>query len=114
MSDKIDLIFDEISRENATYIETDVSNSYLESHRILSSLQEELEAIDYYNQRVDKSTDDESKEIFIHNRDEEIEHAAIFIEWLRRKIPKFNESLSKYLFKKDSIIDIEKIVTKNE
>ena len=54
-------------------------------HRALQSLMEELEAIDWYNQRVDVCKDEELKKILIHNRDEEVEHAAMVIEWLRRQ-----------------------------
>ncbi len=54
-------------------------------HRALVSLQEELEAIDWYQQRVDAAEDPELKEILAHNRDEEKEHAMMLLEWLRRK-----------------------------
>ncbi len=67
-------------------------------HRALRSLMEELEAIDWYNQRVDVCNDKELKKILIHNRDEEIEHAAMVIEWLRRRDPAFEKELKEYLF----------------
>ncbi|EAT17034.1 ferritin [Desulfuromonas acetoxidans] len=69
-----------------------------EYHRALQSLMEELEAIDWYNQRVDVCTDESLKKILIHNRDEEIEHAAMVIEWLRRQDDVFNKELKEYLF----------------
>jgi ferritin-like protein len=54
-------------------------------HRALTSLQEELEAIDWYAQRIDATTDPELKRILAHNRDEEIEHAMMVLEWIRRR-----------------------------
>lgn len=67
-------------------------------HRALQSLMEELEAIDWYNQRVDVCSDEELKKILIHNRDEEVEHAAMVIEWLRRQDSVFEKELKEYLF----------------
>lgn len=78
-----------------------------DQHRILTSLIEELEAVDWYNQRAAVTADEEAKKILIHNRDEEIEHAAMCLEWLRRQIPKFDEELRTYLFKDVSIVEIE-------
>ena len=72
-------------------------------HRALTSLIEELEAVDWYNQRVDVTQDDELREILAHNRDEEIEHAAMTLEWLRRQMPQFDEELKTYLFKSGPI-----------
>lgn len=76
-------------------------------HRALSSLIEELQAIDWYNQRAALATDAELKEIVEHNRDEEIEHAVMALEWLRRRIPKFDEELKTYLFTSGLITGIE-------
>ncbi|HRH81181.1 MAG TPA: ferritin-like domain-containing protein [Thiobacillaceae bacterium] len=67
-------------------------------HRALSSLIEELEAVDWYNQRVDVCTDPELKAILAHNRDEEKEHAAMVLEWIRRKDPRFDHELRDYLY----------------
>lgn len=67
-------------------------------HRALQSLSEELEAIDWYNQRVAVCEDKELKKILQHNRDEEIEHAAMVIEWLRRQDQVFEKELKEYLF----------------
>jgi uncharacterized protein len=53
-------------------------------HRAIASLMEELEAVDWYSQRVDACKDHELKAIFAHNRDEEKEHAALVLEWIRR------------------------------
>jgi ferritin-like protein len=60
-------------------------------HRAIVSLMEELEAVDWYNQRVDACQDTDLKAILAHNRDEEKEHAAMVLEWIRRKDPKFTD-----------------------
>src|SRR5690554_4709549 len=67
--------------------------------RAIVSLKEELEAVDWYNQRVAAVSDPELKEILAHNRDEEIEHAVMTLEWLRRNMDKWDEELKTYLFK---------------
>ena len=67
-------------------------------HRAIISLMEELEAVDWYNQRVDVSKDPELRAILKHNRDEEKEHAAMVLEWIRRKDPSFDKELRDYLF----------------
>jgi len=67
-------------------------------HRAIVSLMEELEAVDWYNQRVDACADDELAEILAHNRDEEKEHAAMVLEWIRRRDPAFDRELREYLF----------------
>lgn len=76
----------------------ELSSQTRDLHRAIVSLMEELEAIDWYNQRVDACKDKELKAILAHNRDEEKEHAAMLIEWLRRKDSKFAEELKDYLF----------------
>ena len=67
-------------------------------HRAIKSLTEELEAVDWYNQRVDACSDPELKAILAHNRDEEKEHAAMLLEWIRRQDPTFDKELKDYLF----------------
>jgi ferritin-like protein len=67
-------------------------------HRALQSLMEELEAVDWYNQRVDACQDKELAEILAHNRDEEKEHAAMLLEWIRRRDSAFEHELKDYLF----------------
>jgi ferritin-like protein len=74
-------------------------------HRALASLIEELEAVDWYNQRVDVCTDPELKAILAHNRDEEIEHASMTLEWIRRRNPVFDRQLREALFKTGPITD---------
>jgi len=72
-------------------------------HRAVVSLMEELEAIDWYNQRVDACSDPELKAILAHNRDEEKEHAAMVLEWIRRRDPRSDKELKDYLFTDTSI-----------
>ncbi len=67
-------------------------------HRAILSLMEELEAVDWYNQRVDVCKDSALKAILAHNRDEEKEHAAMVLEWIRRQDPAFDKELKDYLF----------------
>ena len=67
-------------------------------HRAIVSLMEELEAVDWYNQRANACKDAELKAILEHNRDEEKEHAAMVLEWIRRKDPAFSSELKDYLF----------------
>jgi ferritin-like protein len=69
-----------------------------ELHRAVVSLIEELEAIDWYQQRVDACRNPELRAILAHNRDEEKEHAAMLLEWLRRKDEAFAKELKDYLF----------------
>lgn len=72
-------------------------------HRAITSLMEELEAVDWYNQRVDACQDEELAAILAHNRDEEKEHAAMVLEWIRRKDPRMDKELRDYLFTEDKI-----------
>lgn len=67
-------------------------------HRAITSLMEELEAVDWYQQRVDATQDVDLKAILAHNRDEEKEHAAMVLEWIRRRDPKFDAELREWLF----------------
>jgi len=75
-----------------------LSKETMDMHRAIVSLMEELEAVDWYNQRVDACNDDELRAILAHNRDEEKEHAAMVLEWIRRKDPTFDKELKDYLF----------------
>lgn len=79
----------------------------IDRHRAVASIMEELEAIDWYDQRVEAATDPELKQILAHNRDEEKEHAAMTLEWLRRHDPKLDEHLRTYLFTDKPILEIE-------
>lgn len=79
--------------------------------RAITSLKEEIEAVNWYNQRVHTTTDPELAAIMAHNRDEEIEHACMTIEWLRRNMDKWDEELRTYLFTEGSIIEAEEGAT---
>jgi ferritin-like protein len=76
-------------------------------HRAIASLMEELEAVDWYQQRIDAARDPELKRILAHNRDEEKEHAAMVLEWLRRRDPFLDEQLRTYLFTQGEITTLE-------
>lgn len=95
------------------------SNTYHESldlltedtrdmHRAIVSLMEELEAIDWYQQRADACSDPQLKDVLLHNKNEEIEHASMVMEWIRRHNAKFDEMMRKYLFTEQPITGIEK------
>ena len=75
-----------------------LSDATCDMHRAITSLMEELEAVDWYNQRVDACTNDELRAILAHNRDEEKEHAAMVLEWIRRQDPTFDKELKDFLF----------------
>ena len=79
--------------------------------RAVHSLMEELEAIDWYGQRMDVTDDDQLRSILEHNRDEEKEHAAMVLEWIRRRDPKFDEVLKTYLFTSGDILLVEEHAT---
>lgn len=79
----------------------------LDRHRAIVSLMEELEAVDWYDQRVDAAQDGELREILAHNRDEEKEHAVMVLEWLRRHDPRLAEELRTYLFTDKPILQEE-------
>jgi ferritin-like protein len=79
----------------------------MDRHRAIVSLMEELEAVDWYDQRVDATEDEELREILAHNRDEEKEHAAMTLEWLRRRDPVLDRELRTYLFTEGPILEVE-------
>ena len=83
----------------------------VDRHRAIVSLMEELEAVDWYQQRVDGTSDPELAAILAHNRDEEIEHAAMVLEWLRRNVPAFDENLGTYLNTTGPITGVEQTAT---
>jgi hypothetical protein len=84
-----------------------LNSDVIDRHRAIASLQEELEAVDWYDQRVAATDDQSLGEILAHNRDEEKEHAAMTLEWLRRRDPKFDEVLRTYLFTELPIVEVE-------
>lgn len=75
--------------------------------RAITSLKEELEAVDWYNQRVHTTQDAELKAVMAHNRDEEIEHAAMNLEWIRRNMEGWDENLKTYLFSSGPMVELE-------
>src|ERR1700690_718278 len=91
-------------------LETGLSPETLDIHRALASLQEEMEAIDYYHQRVDATSDESLKAILAHNRDDEMEHATMLMEWLRRTMPGFDVQMKKLLFTSGDLAVLAKAV----
>ncbi len=85
----------------------DLTPATLDRHRGIVSLMEELEAMDWYQQRIEAAGDPELEAVLAHNRDEETEHAAMSLEWLRRKDPALDQHLRQYLFTSGSIVGIE-------
>jgi ferritin-like protein len=81
----------------------ELSDESRDMHRAIISLMEELEAIDWYNQRVDVCQGEELKAILAHNRDEEKEHAAMVLEWILRRDKGFDKELKAYLFTTKSL-----------
>lgn len=84
-----------------------LSPDTIDRHRAFASLQEELEAADWYDQRVDATTDPELGAILAHNRDEEKEHAMMLLEWLRRHDPVLDQHMRTYLFTEGPLTEIE-------
>jgi ferritin-like protein len=76
----------------------ELSQATRDMHRAILSLMEELEAVDWYAQRAEVCKDPELRAILEHNRDEEKEHAAMVLEWIRRRDPRFSKELKDYLF----------------
>jgi len=77
-------------------------------HRVIVSLMEELEAVDWYQQRAEVCTDDELRAVLIHNKNEEVEHAMMNLEWLRRNSPEFDTNIRTYLLTEGPITEVEK------
>ena len=86
----------------------------VDCHRAIVSLMEELEAVDWYAQRVEAASDKELAAILAHNRDEEKEHAAMVLEWLRRRDAKLDEPLRHYLFTDKPVLEIEEALDQAE
>ena len=92
--------------EDAEVLKTETKDR----HRAIVSLMEELEAVDWYDQRVDAATDEELRAVLAHNRDEEKEHAAMTLEWLRRRDAGWAEQLRNYLFTEKPILEVEEAI----
>ena len=84
-----------------------LSKQTIHMHQAISSLMEGLEAVDWYQQRADDCDDPSLKAILLHNMKEEIEHAAMALEWLRRNSEDFDKELKNYLFKDGPITKLE-------
>lgn len=84
-----------------------ISPEAREMHRGIWSLIEELEAIDWYQQRADVAADEELRAVLIHNKNEEIEHAMMTLEWLRRRSAEFDKNLRTYVFSSGPITEVE-------
>ncbi len=87
--------------------ESSLPSGVVDRHRAIISIQEEFEAVDWYDQRVNATSDATLQEVLAHNRDEEKEHASMTIEWLRRNDPVWDKHLRTYLFTSGSITGIE-------
>jgi hypothetical protein len=81
------------------------------THRAIVSLKEELEAIDWYQQRAEACTDPELSAVLIHNKNEEVEHAMMTLEWLRRNVPVFDTNIDMYLKSSGPITEVEALAT---
>ncbi len=79
----------------------------LDHHRALESLIEELEAVTWYHERAAATGDGTLKAVLIHNRNEEIEHAMMNLEWLRRNFPEFDTQMKTYLFTTAAVTEVE-------
>jgi hypothetical protein len=84
-----------------------LSDETRDIQRALVSLVEEIEAVNWYHQRAEATADDGLRRILLHNRDEEIEHACMALEWLRRRMPEWDEELRTYLFQEGEITALE-------
>ena len=92
-----------------TLHEPDLPADVIDRHRAIVSIMEELEAVDWYDQRSAATSDADLAEVLGHNRDEEKEHAAMTLEWLRRRDPVMDKHLRTYLFTEGSILEIEHV-----
>lgn len=98
----------ELMAESSTTLhESNLTPDVIDRHRAIVSLMEELEAVDWYDQRVQAATNDELRAVLAHNRDEEKEHAAMTLEWLRRNDPVWAEHLATYLNSEGPITAVE-------
>jgi ferritin-like protein len=84
-----------------------LSRATITHHQAVVSLMEELEAADWYRQRADDCEDAALKEILLHNMREEMEHAAMILEWLRRNVPEWSEQFDTYLYSTAPITEVE-------
>mgnify|MGYP001085340891 CR=1 FL=1 len=88
-------------------VSAEINEGSKDAVRALTSLKEEIEAIDWYDQRISASNNDELVGILQHNKEEEMEHAAMLLEWLRRNMEGWDDALATYLFKTAPILELE-------
>ena len=100
-----------MSSENLHAPRDRLAATTLTHHHAIVSLKEELEAADWYNQRADDCEDDALKEILLHNMREEIEHACMILEWLRRNVPEWTKQMGAYLYSEGPITEVEEAET---
>jgi ferritin-like protein len=103
-----------MSSENLHESPDSLSAEVVDRHRAIVSIMEELEAVDWYDQRASAANDPELADVLAHNRDEEKEHAAMTLEWLRRNDPVLDRHLRTYLFTEGSIRGIEEVAEHGE
>jgi ferritin-like protein len=96
-----------MASSSATLHEDKLKPETVDRHRAIVSIMEELEAVDWYDQRLEAANDAELSAILAHNRDEEKEHAAMTLEWLRRHDPVWDKQLRHYLFTNKPILQVE-------
>jgi ferritin-like protein len=96
-----------MSSENYHELPELLSEETKNMHRALVSLREELEAVDWYQQRAEGCSDDELRGVLTHNKNEEIEHAMMVLEWIRRHSPTFDGNIATYVNSKGPILQIE-------
>jgi ferritin-like protein len=100
-----------MAASSAQLHEEGLSLEVIDRHRAIVSMMEELEAVDWYDQRVQAATDPDLAAVLAHNRDEEKEHFAMTLEWLRRRDPRLDAVLRTYLFSSGNILAVEEAAT---
>jgi hypothetical protein len=103
-----------MSSENLHAPRERLSRSTLSLHHAIVSVMEELDAIDWYRQRADDAEDEALKALLLHNMREEMEHASMLLEWIRRQSSDFDGFLRTYLFTEGSILEIEDAATEGD
>lgn len=98
-----------MSSENLHEPRERLSAHTIAMHQAIVSLMEELEAVDWYQQRADGCDDAQLREVLLHNMREEVEHACMVLEWLRRNSEEFDRQLRTYLFREGDITELEEI-----
>ena len=103
-----------MSSENLHERDELLSEATKNMHRAIVSLMEELEAVDWYQQRAEACSDEELRSVLLHNKNEEIEHAMMTLEWIRRNDPTFDGNIRTYLNSRGPITAVEEAETEGE